>query len=230
MEFGKLKLNQAKDKAKDKAQQLVGETKFREARNTSDTVKVWENYREQAMLWRALALLQIPATFIALLFAMLMWVDSEVTLNVPPKPLEGFYSTDELQDVEFISAATEFMNLVATYQPGNAERQFTEAKKYLLEPILGKFQGEIIGSELNAIISTRRSQVFFPDPNKVTVIRLKDNLIKVLMIGERHKWVAGEELPLQRLEYTILLTTVPRNSLNPYGIMVQDYSFKKIDY
>ena len=222
------KLNLSGVKAKEKAKKLVDEAGFREARGTSDTVKVWENYREQAMLWRALALLQIPATFLSLLFGMLMWIDSDIILNVPPKPLEGFYQADEVQDVEFLSASTEFLNLVATYQPANAERQFREAAKYLREPILGRFQEEIIGNELRAIVGTRRSQVFFVDPTKTAIQRQPNNQVLVTMVGERHKWVAGKELPMQQIEYTIVLTTVPRNTLNPYGIMIDEFSLKQV--
>jgi hypothetical protein len=224
------KFNLGGGKTKERAKKLVDETKFREARGTSDTVKVWENYREQAMLWRALALLQIPATFMALLFGLTMWFDADVYLNVPAKPLEGHYQADEIQDVEFFSAATEFLNLVATYQPSNAERQFREAAKYLQEPFLGRFQEEIITNELVTIVSTRRSQVFFVDPARTKINRMANNRVQVQMTGERQKWVAGEGLPAQMIEYTIILTTVPRNTLNPYGIMVSEFSLKQIEY
>lgn len=46
--------------------QIIDDTSFREGRGDNDTVRLWENYREQALLWRGLALLQMLVTFTAL--------------------------------------------------------------------------------------------------------------------------------------------------------------------
>src|SRR5690606_41834731 len=62
-----------------------------DGRSEADTIRLWENYREQALMWRALALLQIPATFIALVFALWIWNTRSITLEVPAKPLPGRY-------------------------------------------------------------------------------------------------------------------------------------------
>jgi hypothetical protein len=204
------------------AEQLVEDTRFREARRDNDTVRLWENYREQALLWRALALMQIPATVIALGFAIFVWSNRTTILNVPAKPLPGYYAADEIPDAEFIGLSTEFINLIATYQPTTAKTQFKEATKYLFEPMLAQFEKDMLGKEVAAIENTRRTQIFFVDPTKTQITRNEDGTVVVTLAGLRQKLVAGEILPEVMTQFLITLNTIPRNTLNPYGIVIKN--------
>ena len=47
----------------------VADTQLTAARSQNDTIRLWENYKDQAMMWRALSLIQLPTTFIAIIFA-----------------------------------------------------------------------------------------------------------------------------------------------------------------
>lgn len=207
--------------AKKAANRLMKDSRFREARNETDTVRVWENYKEQALLWRALALLQIPATFIALVFTLVIYLNRVTILNVPAKPLPGYLQAHEIPDAEFISNATEFVNLIATYQPLTARRQFKEASKHLFEPMLAHFETDMLGRELTAIENTRRTQIFFVDPTKVDITRNEhDGTVAVTLIGERQKIVAGEVLPNVQTQFRVIMNTIPRSTLNQYGIVI----------
>lgn len=209
--------------AKQAVNQIIQDTGVKEARRDNDTVRLWENFREQALLWRAIALMQIPATLIALFFALVIWFNRTTILNVPAKPLPGYYAADEIPDAEFISVATEFINLIATYQPMTARRQFREAARILTEPMLSQFDQEMLGREVTAIESTRRTQVYFVDPTKTEIIRGEgDDLVTVTMVGERQKLVAGEVLPNVTTQFRVTMTTIPKNTLNQYGIVVKN--------
>lgn len=198
-----------------------------DARNETDTLRLWENYRDQALLWRALALLQIPTTLILAIFACYLWASHSITLNVPSKPLPGLYSAQEIPDSEFISVATNYINLIASYQPAVARRQFMKAREMLKEPMLETFDNEMVGTELKAIENTTRTQLYFVDPTKTTVVR-QDNYVTITMTGERMKLVAGKQLPVVLTKFTVVLTTIPRNDLNPYGIVIENSSVENV--
>jgi len=199
-----------------------------DSRKDTDTIRLWENYREQAHMWRALSLLQIPATLIALLFALWIWNTRSITLNVPPRPLPGIYDTNEIPDAEYIESATGLVNLIATYQPAVARRQFIKAREMLKEPLLTKFDSEMMGLELSAIEGTSRTQVYYVDPTKTKVERRQGEVI-VSLVGERMKLIAGKELPVVTTKYSILLSTLPRNELNPFGLAVSNIGVENIE-
>ncbi|MEZ4753085.1 MAG: hypothetical protein R3A13_02105 [Bdellovibrionota bacterium] len=211
------------------ASKLIGDASVFDSRKDNDTIRLWEGYREQAMLWRALSLFQIPVTFIALVFALVLWNTRSVTLNVPAKPLPGLYAAHEIPDTEYINVATDFVNLVATYQPAVAERQFQEAQKMLVEPMLSKFNSDMFGIELSTITNTDRTQIFFADPTKTSLERTQNNEVIVVMSGERLKIISGRELPTAPTKFTIVMTTIPKNVLNPYGIVIKSVSVRKVE-
>lgn len=212
-----------------KVQKVVGAANVIDARAHGDTIRVWESYREQAGVWRALALLQIPATVIAIIFAIVLWSTRSVTLNVPRNPAPGVYKAQDIPDTEFIDVATEFLNMVASYQPMNAERQFTEAARILIEPYLTRFKTEMIGTELQTIHATSRTQMFFPDPTKTVLERLDNQQVKVTFIGERDKIIAGKELTPVTSRFVVTMSTIPRHRLNPFGVVVVDFSAENLD-
>lgn len=204
------------------AKRLINDSRFRESKKDNDTLRLWENYREQALLWRAMALLQIPATVIALIFAITMWSNRVINLNVPARPLPGHYSADEIQDSEFLTVGEQFINLVATYQPYVAEKQFLAAAEMLEPPVLSMFEEEVLGKDLEAIKQTSRTQVYYIDPTKTTITREeKSGLVKMRTVGERHKTIGGEPLPPDTMQYYITMKTFPKNvKYNDYGIMI----------
>jgi hypothetical protein len=204
---------------------VVADTRLNATRSESDTIRLWENYKDQALLWRSLTLIQFPATFAALIFATVMWSTRVVNLTVPSKPEPGIHVAQDIPDTEFINAANTYVNLVATYQPVTARNQFSVARSMLKEPVYTKFNEEMMGAELGAIESTSRTQVFFTDPLRTKVTR-NGNEVTVSLVGERWKVIAGSPLPTITSRFTISMSTIPRNPLNPYGIVITGVSFK----
>jgi hypothetical protein len=215
------KVKSAAQVVKDK----VNDTHLSASRSNNDTIRLWENYKDQALMWRSIALLQVPATSLAVLFAIVMWATREITLQVPSKPLPGQYDVSDIPDTEFINVANDYVNLIATYQPGTARKQFEYAASMLKEPLLTKFNQEMRGPELAAIENTSRTQVFFVDPLKTKVTRENGRVI-VAVTGERWKVISGAPLPTVTSRFRVEMSTVPRNSVNPFGIVIQSVSFK----
>jgi hypothetical protein len=176
-------------------------------------------------MWRSLSLIQFPATMAAIIFAFVMWCTREINLTVPSKPEPGVHAAQDIPDTEFINAANNYVNLIATYQPGTARNQFTVARSMLKEPLYTKFTEEMMGGELGAIESTSRTQVFFADPLRTSIKRDGNDVI-VTTVGERWKVIAGSALPTVTSRFTITLSTIPRNPLNPYGIVITNVVFK----
>ena len=154
-----------------------------------------------------------------------MWSTRVINLTVPSKPEPGIHIAQDIPDTEFLNAANTYVNLVATYQPGTARKQFDVARAMLKEPVYTKFLDEMMGPELGAIESTGRTQVFFVDPLRTKVER-QGNEVIVTIVGERWKVIAGSSLPSVTSRYVIRLSTIPRNPLNPYGIVITGVSFK----
>lgn len=203
------------------------DSKIVDSRNQTDTIRLWESYRSQALFWRAIALLQIPATLAAILFAWAIWSESTIILNVPYKPLPGQYPINDIPDGSFIDYATNYINLIATYTPAVAERQFKEAEKYLADPALSLFRNEFLNEELKLIKTTSRSQIYLPDPSNISVTRHGQEVV-ITITGERQKYIAGKELPLLKGKYTVYMTTVPRNPLNEYGMTITNVTYEDI--
>lgn len=210
------------------AQKLLKTAAVIDARNENDTLRLWEGYREQALLWRSLSLLQIPTTIILGLLCFALWSNREITLKVPAKPLPGVYTAQEIPDSEFIDVATNFINLIATYQPAVARRQFNFARQILQEPMLEQFNREMLVTELKTIESTSRTQLFFVDPTKTRVFR-NGSTVEVTLTGERMKLIAGRQLPAVTTTFSVAMTTIPRNELNPYGIVITNVAYDNID-
>ncbi len=221
-------MNKPSQKIQKQVKQIIDDTSFREARTENDTVRVWENYREQALLWRGLALLQILVTSIAIIAAIFFYSNQEINLNVPAKPLPGYYPAGEIPQTEFISVANDFVNLISTYQYKIAARQFNEASNYLVEPMLSRFETDMLNTELNLIVQTQRTQLYFPNNEKTIFQAIDQNNVSVTFIGEQVRFIAGREYEGQEIKHTVYLTTVPRNKFNPYGIVVTNLELSKI--
>ncbi|MCB0322077.1 MAG: hypothetical protein KDD69_00855 [Bdellovibrionales bacterium] len=196
----------------------------------TDTIRLWEGYREQAYLWRALALLQMPSTALSVAAALIMYFFADTIIEVPERPQPGFYSVKQLPDSQFINAATTVVNLIATYQPAVARRQFKTARKYLWEPALTEFEETMMGSELRTIEETKRSQMFFINPRMIKVDRFPElDMVVVRIPGVRQKLIGNEPLPADEMAYYVKMMTIPRNVHNEYGIVVVDMRLRRAD-
>ena len=218
-----------KSQLSNKAKQIIKDTEFRESKKGTDTVKVWESYREQALLWRGIALLQVVVTIISIVLALIFYSKQEIKINVPEKPLPGYYSPSEIHESEFISVATEVVNLIYSYQHQIAQRQFEEASKYIIEPMLSKFMKEMLDTQLTIIKQSRVTQLFFILPERTKVARIDDQHVQVDLVGERLKTIAGAESPLQVVKTSVVLTTIPRNAYNKYGIVVKSVELTRLE-
>ncbi len=196
----------------------------------TDTIRLWEGYREQAYMWRALSLLQFPATALSIAAALIMYFFADTIIEVPERPQPGYYSLKQLPDSQFINAATSVVNLIATYQPAVARRQFKTARKYLWEPALSEFEETMMGPELRTIEETKRSQMFFINPRLIKVERFPDYDVVVVRIpGIRQKLIGDKPLPPDQMVYYVKMTTIPRNVHNEYGIVVTDIRLRRAD-
>lgn len=196
----------------------------------SDTIRLWEGYREQAYMWRAVSLLQMPATALSIASALIMYFCADTTIEVPHAPDPGYYSASRLPDTQFINAATSVVNLIATYQPAVARRNFTTARKFLWEPALTEFEDTMMNKELRAIEETKRSQMFFINPRLIKVERFPENdLVVVRIPGLRQKLIGNKPLPPDEKVFYVKMTTIPRNFHNEYGIVVIDIRLRDAD-
>ena len=126
----------------------------------------------------------------------------------------------EVVDQEFIGRAREYVNLIASYQPDTARIQFKHASRYLVEPVLSTFKKQMLQQELQIIENTRRTQLFFIDPTKTEIERIGYDRVIVTFRGSREKLVAGKKVPEVLSQFRVFLTTIPRNELNPFGIVI----------
>lgn len=194
----------------------------------SDTIRLWEGYREQAYLWRALALLQMPSTALSIAAALIMYLFADTIIEVPERPQPGYYSVRQLPDSQFINAATQVVNLISTYQPAIARRQFKTARKYLWEPALTEFEETMMGAELRTVEETKRSQMFFINPRLIKVERFPEiDKVVVRIPGVRLKLIGNKPLPADQVVYYVKMTTIPRNVHNEYGIVVVDLRLRR---
>jgi hypothetical protein len=212
--------------AKKGASAVLKDTAVHKSKSEADTLRLWELYQDQAYLWRAIALLQIPATLLLLIFAMWVYGNRTIMLNIPQKPAPGQYSIDQVIDPILVDAATDFVNLIGSYTPKSARSQFIEAEKRVVEPLLSTFTEQMIEGDLKAIEQTQRTQVFFADPSK-TVIERGRNGATVTFEGDRLKIVAGVEAPYSTWLYHVTLETRPRHALNEYGVVVTGLHLEK---
>ena len=200
-----------------------------DGRASADTIRLWESYKSQSYFWRALTLIQLPTTFVALICALVMYFTADTVIEVPQKPMPGHYSVKQLPDSAFIDVGTEVVNLIASFQPKVARKQFGGARKYLWEPALSEFERLMLGEEIRAIEETGRSQLFFIDQKRIQIERYpNEQKIIVHLPGERRKLIGQKLLPTDYLEYVITMTTIPRHQFNEYGIVVVGISLNKL--
>ncbi len=213
--------------SKAKVAKLLNDSNIFDTKKESDTIRLWENHRDQALLWRAMALLQIPATVICAALAVFLWQTRSITLEVPERPLPGQYLAQQIPDTEFMTYAGEFINLIASYQPAVARRQFSRAREMTFEPLLSRFTEKMMNIELKTIETTNRTQLYFMDPDRTKMVR-EGNEVIVTFYGERLKIISGQEQKPETTKFIVNLKTIPRNPLNPYGIVVTNVDYANV--
>ena len=199
-----------------------------EGRSGADTIRLWERFREQAIIWKFVALVQVPATFLALIGFLIVFVTADISIEPPENPQPGMYSVKYLPDSEFRKAATEVINLIATYQPATALVQFNRAREYLWEPALSEFEEVMMKREYMTIQNTHRSQVFLINDDLIRVQRFPARDIVVVRLPGTQQALIGNGKPLESKEvvYYIKMTTIPRSAYNESGLVVIDIRMK----
>ena len=189
------------------------------ARKDSDTLKLWESYKNSAFIWRSFTLIQMPATAVLIALSMYFFVTADTVLNIPLSPEPGSYSAKKLPDSLFVSQAINVSNLISTYQPYTARKQYKIARRYLWEPALSKFEKLYVETDLEAIEETSRSQIFYIDKRRVRVERRGKKII-VRLPGTRQKFIHNTSLDPEQVVWQFEMITIPRNVHNEYGIVI----------
>lgn len=211
---------------KETGRNVLNNTNVKEHKRGDDTIKIWEGYRQQAIMWRSLSIIQLLATTAISILCIILWQTRSITLKVPQRPVPGQYNTQEIPDADFVEAANSFVNLIATFQPYTSEQQFKRAASLIHSNLLERFTEEFLVNELKAINATSLSQAYFIDPSKTSIERFANNTVKVTFYGTRHKYIGGREIEPVKSKYEVMLTTLPRNDLNPLGIVVADVNME----
>ncbi len=182
--------------------------------------------RSSNLLWHLLTMGQMAATFVLLLFVIyhegIIFFHNgtqKISIDVPQKPLPGFYDINELPDDDLLSFGEEFINLVATYQRHNAEKQFIYAFDMTSGDFKKDFKNQYIAKNIKEIKKSKRAQIFYPDSEPV-LTRASDYAI-VSLDGEIEKYADGR--PFNTFaNYQVKLEIVPHSTMNDYGISVVD--------
>ncbi len=215
---------------REKTKNVINNTNVKdiERKNGGDTIRIWEGYKAQAVMWRSLSIIQLLATAAISILCIVLWQTRSITLSVPQRPVPGQYNTQEIPDADFIEIANSFVSLITTFQPYIAETQFQRAAALIHHSFIQKFTTAYLNEELRAIKSTSLSQVYFIDPTKTEIERFSNNTVKVTFYGNRHKYIGGKEIKPVPTKYIIYLTTLPRNDLNPLGLVVLDMAMEPL--
>ena len=198
-----------------------------DGRAGADTFRLWESYKEQALLWRIIALVQIPITLVAVIFGLITYITADIVIEPPETPQPGMYSIKNLPDSEFLKVATEVVNLMATYQSNTAERQFRKAREYLWEPALSEFERVFVKEHVRAVNEQSRSQAFLINNDLVNVRRYPSlDMVIVRIPGTRLSLIGKKPLD-DEIAFYLKMTTIPRSAYNPSGIIIFDVRIKK---
>lgn len=198
-----------------------------DGRSGADTFRLWEAYKEQALLWRIVAIMQLPITIVALIFGLIVYSSSNIVIESPETPQPGMYSIKRLPDSEFLKAGVDIVNLIGTYQPATAERQFRTARLFLWEPALSEFEKIFLNKELPIIKDINRSQAFMINNDLIQVQRYPNQDMVIVRIPGTRQTLIGKKPLDDEIAYYFKMTTIPRSPYNPKGIVVFDVRIKK---
>lgn len=197
----------------------------------NDTVRLWEGYRDQAYLWRGIAVVFLPVTLMSLLGVLIMFYTADSNIEVPPRRAPAMYNVDQLPDREFVDLARTVIGYMASYTPDTAKPQFEAVRMMLLEPALSQFDKQMMKDDLQSIFDTRRTQLFLMDPSRVRIDRSEDEpSVTVRIPGVRQKIIGGQIVPNDQVVFYVKMTTIPRNLLNEHGLVVTDVRIRATEF
>jgi len=179
---------------------------------------VADSFHEQGRLWRLLSVYFAPGTFLSLVAAFFMLIYSVDRQPVELRPAPSIVDVKEVPDDRFFAVADEVVGLLNSYHYSRADAQFNLAKTFLWEPALSQFikNNE---SEVPKILSLRRSQ-FFDSTGFPKLPKRANEEFAVAVAGKLQTWIGAQEPTEELLQIKLTMITVPRNAINPWGIVV----------
>jgi len=172
------------------------------------------------MFWRWLSLIQTVCFTTVMIFSAYVFITMRINFIVPDPLLPGFYPASEIPEKEYIEHAESYINSIGTYNPFNARKQFEEAKKLLAEPMTSKFNAEMMGRELTAIETTRRSQILEVNQPYTEVYRPDDDTVVVEVVGTGGKQVEDDVILGVTKLWVITMQTLEGETTNQFGIVI----------
>ncbi|MDR2338343.1 MAG: hypothetical protein LBE20_06865 [Deltaproteobacteria bacterium] len=196
-------------------------------------------FREQSYLWRMLSLIQVPATLVAVITAIVLYLTANIIVHVDPKPSPGYYLTDQVPDKEFVLYAVEFANLISTFNAKTAEAQFEYASKFLSPQFYHDFREKYLNkkdlnSEIMLATKLEKTQMFFIDKYFIRVKRIAaenpvNNKVEVRLYGNFTKFVKKNARLVTNTEVVlyVYLQTVPYTVFNPNGVVITGFEYQE---
>jgi hypothetical protein len=187
-----------------------------------------------------LSLIQAPATLVAVLTAITLYLTTNIIVHVDPKPSPGYYLTEQVPDKEFVLYAVEFANLISTFNAKTAESQFEYASKFLGAQFYHSFRDKYLSkadlnSEVNLAKKLEKTQVFFIDKYFIRVRRIPEknpieNRVEVRLYGNFTKWVQNNAKLVTNNEAALYveMQTAPNNVFNPNGIVITNFRYQEL--
>lgn len=192
-----------------------------EDRVGADSIQLWESFRTQSLLWRAIAILQFPALLFSFILMLFTFFYSDRVVEAPSRPRPMVFEISDISDADLRKFAIQFVSLIGSYQPATVEKQFKLARTMLWEPALSGYSKEFIGKQLERIKNNRRSQLFYISDQQVKVLREPD-WAEVRVPGKRQKLIGTTPRPTDEVAWFIKIATVPATELNPFGLVIID--------
>lgn len=197
-----------------------------EGRELNDTIRVWDRFKEEAHYWRAFLLIQICTITVSLLVAISLFFEADAVIEVPEVPSPGIYSAKQLPDSEFIGMATRFVNLIATYQPYTASKQFITAERWLWEPAFSEFEKYYVKGFLKSVKEMSQSAIFQINSRQVMLERHGSTVV-VKIPGNSQQLLGSRPLPPEYVVYWLRMTTIPENINNQFGLVIIDLKIER---
>ncbi len=175
------------------------------------------------MKWKATTLVSSALTVAAVWYA---WSAYRWCAPCPPLPLPlpgPFY---EIPDQEFTSVAVQFLSLAETFDAGSAEGNFRKALSIVHANEYSKLSSRFLTDQLPRIRQNIEEQRFYVDLASLAALRER-NVMKVDVRGILKIKKSSNEEQVVPVHYIVELTTVPRNPVHPYGIVVLDWKIAR---
>lgn len=199
-----------------------------EFQKEKDLNKVTAAYKMQSYFWRWVSLFQIPFLFFLLLFFLNLYISRDTIINVPDRPFEGYKEVSQLSDSEFINFAQDFFNLVGTFQPTIAEKQFETASTFLVGQKREEFKRDFLQTKLVEVRETSRTEELILEKENIALTRgpSGSNYVDIVASGYRRILIKQEELRPENAQIFIRIETSKDIENNQYGLYISDYKIR----